>query len=431
MITLRNEQLTFSFSQSLARLQQLTERHVKTVLPRILAEDRRSAMEQLRGRRNYRATGRKQQSKAEQCLIAASAEDIEDALQRVSTAAVTGYDDCNLRVNFQRTLRIPDDGTVYPLPAGLGNFPLRDIDDFKQAVPDSWLERGGVMMPMYQSEALWIHFSASYPFALKIGAGKINAVTGQTLGEGLIAAPQNYVVVPGQPWLDGFAVSKGLIRQFVAMPLGAGYSAEEQITGRADVGGLQFQVFPMEPGVFFQNVIQYQLPKSLSDLVDDLVKDALPTDRRFGGPGLRCALGGSVCEDSAMGLGAGGKMQQEIYADPYEIDDWNPSQSRRCFVHLCNSMQWRQITGNNPPHPPLTISEYERYRIPWFDYYRDDRQSLGGSSILERLKSVGQLGKIKGDKPLPAEVSAQPELVVQFGNVRRPNEVREWAGARD
>jgi hypothetical protein len=26
--------------------------------------------------------------------------------------------------------------------------------------------------------------------------------------------PQNYVVVPGQPWLDGFAAGEGLIRQF-------------------------------------------------------------------------------------------------------------------------------------------------------------------------------------------------------------------------
>ena len=31
---------------------------------------------------------------------------------------------------FQRTLRIPDDGRDYPLPPGLGRFPLRHIDDY-------------------------------------------------------------------------------------------------------------------------------------------------------------------------------------------------------------------------------------------------------------------------------------------------------------
>ncbi len=45
----------------------------------------------------------------------------------------------------------------------------------------------------------------------------------------------NYLVLPQQPWLDGVAVRKGVIRQFVAMPLGAGCSVEEQATGSADV----------------------------------------------------------------------------------------------------------------------------------------------------------------------------------------------------
>ena len=83
-----------------------------------------------------------------------------------------------IEVGFQRTLRIPDDDKKYPLPPGLGRFPLRHVDDFAQRVPDTWLERGGVMLPMYQSEALWVNFSGHYPFAVKVAAGKINAVTG-------------------------------------------------------------------------------------------------------------------------------------------------------------------------------------------------------------------------------------------------------------
>nr|WP_213394460.1 hypothetical protein [Yoonia sp.] len=58
------------------------------------------------------------------------------------------------------------------------------------------------------------------PVALKIGAGKINAVSGEKWGDGLSKDPQNYVVLPNQPWLDGFNVEKGKVRQFVAMPLG-------------------------------------------------------------------------------------------------------------------------------------------------------------------------------------------------------------------
>jgi hypothetical protein len=85
---------------------------------------------------------------------------------------------------------------------------------------------------MYQAEALWISFSSSsgYPFAVKITAGKINAVTGEPWVQGIKNDPQDYVPVPSQPWLDGFCVGEGIVRQFVAMPLGQGYSAEEQIT---------------------------------------------------------------------------------------------------------------------------------------------------------------------------------------------------------
>jgi hypothetical protein len=149
-----------------------------------------------------------------------------------------------LRIAFQRTLRIPDDGTTYPLPPGLGDFPLRHVDDFGARVPVAWGAHGGVMLPMYQSEAMWLHFAsdvigmqAPYPFVVKMAAGKIDAVTGAAWSQDLGVRPQNYVVVPEQPWLDGFAVAKDTIRQFVAIPLGGGYTAEEQITGAAEHGG--------------------------------------------------------------------------------------------------------------------------------------------------------------------------------------------------
>jgi hypothetical protein len=35
-------------------------------------------------------------------------------------------------MHFQRTLRIPDDGKLYPLPPGLGSFPLRHLQDYEE-----------------------------------------------------------------------------------------------------------------------------------------------------------------------------------------------------------------------------------------------------------------------------------------------------------
>src|SRR5262245_36266055 len=162
------------------------------------------------------------------------------------------HEHAGTEIDFQRTLRIPDDGKTYPLPPGLGAFPLRHVEDFAQRVPEDWRERGGVMMPLYQAEAMWISFagggwrSEGYPCAIKIAAGKINAVSGKPWKPELDASERDYVVVPEQPWLDGFCVAKDVIRQFVAMPLGAGYSVEEQLTGKAEHGGVQIIVYPMK-----------------------------------------------------------------------------------------------------------------------------------------------------------------------------------------
>ena len=39
-------------------------------------------------------------------------------------------------IDFQRTLRIPDDNREYPLPPGLGRFPVEHVDDFANKLPD-------------------------------------------------------------------------------------------------------------------------------------------------------------------------------------------------------------------------------------------------------------------------------------------------------
>lgn len=166
------------------------------------------------------------------------------------------HPDARLEIIFHRTLRIPDDGKTYPLPPSLGTFPIAHVDDYKDKVPEKWVKHGGIMLPMWQSEAMWLQFQSCHvpghshvwPFAIKVSTGKRSAVTGKpwtkTLREG------DYLVIPDQKWLDGYAVEDGVIRQFVAAPLGMGVTAEEQITGKAEFGGLQLEVWPMSRAEF-------------------------------------------------------------------------------------------------------------------------------------------------------------------------------------
>ena len=117
-------------------------------------------------------------------------------------------------------------------------------------------------------------------------------------------------------------------------------------------------------------------------------------------------------------------MRQEIYEDPFAASDWDLSQSSRCFVHLVNSLVWRQITGENPPGTPFTAKEYERRGLPWFEYYSETKV-LGGSSVLNKLKSVATLGKEKGDMPLPENESLKPSHIVSLRQGLKKDQVRE------
>lgn len=103
---------------------------------------------------------------------------------------------------------------------------------------------------------MWISLKAKAPFAVQIFVGGVNAVSGEPIGDNETTmmrrlnlmennkSIQDYIVTPKQLWLDGIATGTGRVRQFVAMPLGSGYSVEAQINGQDLVGGIQFHVTP-------------------------------------------------------------------------------------------------------------------------------------------------------------------------------------------
>lgn len=327
------------------------------------------------------------------------------------------HPEATLTISFQRTLRIPDDENLYPLPPNLGNFPLEHVDDYAQRLPEKWFERGGVMLPIHQSEALWIHFrsdwipphDAQYPFAVKIATGKINAVTGENWFDGLNRNPQDYMVIPYQPWLDGYCVGKGYVRQFVAMPLGDGYSAEAQITGSENTGGLQISVYPMRKEAFEKRWPQISMQE---DDDDEMCIMDTPTFFRKN-------------KKTDMALAPGGRMKQDIYKDDFDFSEWELNTSNRCFIHLANSKAWKEITGKYPPTIPFTAKEYNENGLPWFDYY-SDYEPLAGGDALKDLKSISSIGRKKRDIPLSKNKSFSPKKILRLFKGKRPNQVREW-----
>jgi hypothetical protein len=213
------------------------------------------------------------------------------------------------------------------------------------------------------------------------------------------------MVSPEQPWLDGYCVEKGFIRQFVAMPLGAGYSAEEQITGSGEHGGIQIVVYPMKKKGF-----EARFPK-IKQRKRNLI--------------MLHQMDLNIPIASDMALAPGGRMRQEIYDDPFDLDDWEMDNKSRCFVHIANSLVWRSITGETPPMVPFTAKEYTKFGLPWFDYYNDNSNALQGSEKLKGLKSVNEMGKKKGDVPLPENETVTPENIIKLRSGLKKDQVRE------
>ncbi|CAM9853115.1 unnamed protein product, partial [Heterosigma akashiwo] len=195
------------------------------------------------------------------------------------------FDQKGFTVNFHRTLRIPDNGNEYPLPPSLGHFPLFNVKRFANFLPSKWVEEGGVFLPMYQREALWMNFGSARntPYALKVGVGKINAVSGEEWRSGVLSEEkQDYLVCPQQPWLDGICAGEGLIRQFVAMPKDSGYSVEAQLTGADSGYGFQLEVIPkFDTDVKFQGPAvhrtQYDSNETVNEFKTRMKKNLLNT----------------------------------------------------------------------------------------------------------------------------------------------------------
>ena len=138
------------------------------------------------------------------------------------------HPDALMKISFRRMVRVPENSKTYNIPRPFDKFPLLHVDDFKDSLNPDWLDHGGVMLPMFQGEAIRISACSryiadersGYPFALKVGCGKINAVTGEDFDKDLECGfNQNYVSVSEDQDIDGYYGKDGFVRQFTAVPL--------------------------------------------------------------------------------------------------------------------------------------------------------------------------------------------------------------------
>ncbi|MFG2602641.1 hypothetical protein ACGFT2_03605 [Streptomyces sp. NPDC048514] len=330
-------------------------------------------------------------------------------------------------VRFVRTLRLPEKGT-HPLPPGLGEFPVRRVADYADTVPGEWRARGGVLLPVYLREAMWLSFGGTTePAALQVGVGKVCAVSGEPWSDRLSRRPQNYVVLPRQPWLDGINSGKGTVRQFVAVPLGLGATVEGQVTGEEVWGGVQLQSFPLREDALTEWRRQERERAVRAAGTVGGYGAAMPMTASAPGavppPAPRAPGAAAGRPAAAMGLGVGGSMRQEVYRDDRPLGDWSAQPSGRVFVHLVTPPQWRRITGEAPPPSPVDRAAYTRAGLPWYDYYDTDAEDLAPTDTLQAVRPAGDW---LGDDLDPWQAPADGQVAPLKDAPGRPVEDGEW-----
>ena len=237
----------------------------------------------------------------------------------------------------------------------------------------------------------------STALTLKVAVGMINAVSGEPWRQTIDGRhEQDYLVCPPQPWLDGIKAGEGVVRQFVAMPLGMGYTVEGQLTGDERFGGIQLVAFDPKPGRI------PPMPPAVEREVGAFAPMMAPMAESAG---------------AEMGIAAGGRMEQALYPDPHGADTWDNAKTGRVYVHIVNSMLYEQITGQKAPPTPVTARTYAEHGYPWFDLYDEHLGDLDPSHALAGVKSVKEMDAGKGFEPQQDDepVDVPDHLVVKYG----------------
>ncbi len=280
-------------------------------------------------------------------------------------------DNAVVGVLFWPLLRSPDVGAPRqnllpwapgPTPPGVGPMAIVPVDRHADMLPATVLRRSGVILPMWQSEALSIRFAChadTMPFAVTIEAGGINLVSGKPARAGLHRDPQDYCAFPNMRGIDWVRTGPDTIRQLVASPIGEDLSAEDQLDRSAASGGVLISVTPLTREAFAawaKNPPEEPFADELANL-------------------------GSKARSFSAGW---------IEADGRPLGDYDTARTLSVGVTILDAVSWFHAAKRLPKRWPPLMTRYE-HRQPWIDLYQTDLQHLADNYREEFLSEIVDL----------------------------------------
>jgi hypothetical protein len=344
VITLHRDTLTFSFPEIGREVRSLIKCKIKQIaseLPPIW--DRAALISKIEAHRDFSRLSTEEQECARERLRIWTSGDVERALEEVvvNRGGLSSDSFIRLSVKFQRAWRIPNDNTSHVLRNDLGQLALRSVDDFAETAPTSWLEKGGVVMPVAHSEAFWIWFSSPYRFAIKIGFGDADLLSSAPWGPRLERFPRNYLVIP-EPSLQE---RREVIRQFINMPLREASAPCSQKLQKVHAEAIELQITPACAESYYRDVGGC-FRKTIEEFFMSLIfgsmisKQLDEIKRRHERQNRRWHIRDNPFQESTC-LTIDEATWPDIPQDIYDLADWDQTRAIRSCVYVCDPMAWQ------------------------------------------------------------------------------------------
>lgn len=306
----------------------------------------------------------------------------------------------NIEISFHRTVRVPDGRQPSNLPPSLGRMDLYPVAKYAKRCPENW-EKEAYFLALHETEAMWMSFKpVVHPVAMLVGAGGINALTGEKLG--ITLEKDNYLVAPPQPWLDGWKDKDGTVYQFVATAYkkGTGNTVAEQLMGdECKTGAIGIAFFdPKDPSKlkpkhkpfegYTDSMTSDQFQWNPGDFTQVFGAESVKPPKLWATVIPKASLGGKLGRVRSnleeMGVGRGGKIIQKIYPDPHGLDVWEQAPSATLACYLVNAEVFEEITGEKIPKPVSA----ENYLGHWFGLKDKAEGDVAGTTKFTGLKSA-------------------------------------------